>query len=171
MSTPKRNVEKTDRVLALRAASRTTRFFLVAFSPYQHAFQRHQETVPDNLQKENIMSNKLANLTQNSNGTFTGTLRTMNVTTKITVAPISNPSGDDKHPDYRITAGSGFEIGAAWKRTSETTGNEYLSVKLEAPEIGASAIYTNIITLDEIGEDGTTHLMLWSAREVSSMAA
>jgi len=89
MSTPKRNVEKSDRVLALRAASRTTRIFLVSFSPYQHAFQRHQETVPDNLQKENIMSNKLANLTQNSNGTFTGTLHTMNVTTKITVTPIS----------------------------------------------------------------------------------
>lgn len=117
------------------------------------------------------MSNKLANLTQNENGTFTGTLRTMNVTTKITVTPISNPSSDDKHPDYRISANGGYEIGAAWKRKSETTDSEYLSVKIAAPEFGASAIYSNIITLDEIGEDGTTHLMLWSERETVPMAA
>ena len=117
------------------------------------------------------MSNKLANLTQNENGTFTGTLRTMNVTTKITVTPISNPSSDGKHPDYRITANSGYEIGAAWKRKSETTDSEYLSVKIAAPEFGAAPIYSNIITLDEIGEDGTTHLMLWSAREAVPMAA
>lgn len=117
------------------------------------------------------MSNKLANLTQNENGTFTGTLRTMNVTTKITVSPISNPTGDEKHPDYRITANGGYEIGAAWKRKSETTDSKYLSVKMAAPEFGDAPIYSNIITLDEIGEDGTTHLMLWSARETSSMAA
>ncbi len=117
------------------------------------------------------MSNKLANLIQNENGTFTGTLRTMNVTTKITVSPIANPTGDEKHPDYRITANGGYEIGAAWTRKSETTDKPYLSVKIAAPEFGPAAIYSNIITLDEIGEDDTSHLMLWSAREASSMAA
>jgi len=85
------------------------------------------------------MSNKLANLTQNENGTFTGTLRTMNVTTKITVTPIANPSGDDKHPDYRISAGSGFEISVDWLRT--ITRPYLIFVKNRAPEFGAKQVY------------------------------
>lgn len=31
---------------------------------------------------------------------------------------------------------TGFEIGAGWHRISQRSGEEYLSVKLEAPEIG-----------------------------------
>jgi hypothetical protein len=38
-------------------------------------------------------------------------------------------------------------------------------VKRAAPDLGAMAIYSNVIALYEIGDDGVTHLMLWSARE------
>ena len=119
------------------------------------------------------MSNKLASLTKTDKGIYTGTLATMAVRTKINVVPNAMASGDQ--PDYRIFANGDYEIGAAWKKTSERTGSEYLSVKMAAPELGAMSIYANVIALDEIGEDNVTHLMLWSAREAqsasSSMAA
>lgn len=109
------------------------------------------------------MSNKLASLTKNEKDIFTGTLATMAVRSKITIVPNAKASGDQ--PDYRVFANGTYEIGAAWKKTSDTTGNDYLSVKMAAPELGAMAIYANVIALDEIGDDGVTHLMLWSARE------
>jgi uncharacterized protein (DUF736 family) len=125
--------------------------------------QCHQEMVPDNFQEENTMSNKLASLTRNDKDIFTGTLATMAVRSKISIVPNAKSHGEQ--PDYRVFANGTYEIGAAWKKVSETTGNEYLSVKMAAPELGAMAIYANVISLDEIGDDGVTHLMLWSARE------
>lgn len=109
------------------------------------------------------MSNKLASLTRNDKDIFVGTLATMAVRSKISIVPNAKPHGEQ--PDYRVFANGTYEIGAAWKKVSETTGNEYLSVKMAAPELGAMAIYANVISLDEIGDDGVTHLMLWSARE------
>lgn len=119
------------------------------------------------------MSNKLASLTKSDKGIYTGTLATMTVRTKINIVPNATASGDQ--PDYRIFANGDYEIGAAWKKNSDRTGSEYLSVKMAAPELGGMAIYANVIVLDEIGEDNITHLMLWSARDPqtssSSMAA
>ena len=109
------------------------------------------------------MSNKLASLSKNEKDIFVGTLATMAVRTRISIVPNAKAHGDQ--PDYRIFANGDYEIGAAWKKTSDTTGNEYLSVKMAAPELGVMAIYANVIALDEIGEDNVTHLMLWSARE------
>ena len=106
------------------------------------------------------MSNKLASLTKNEKDIFTGTLATMAVRSKITIVP--NAKSHSDQPDYRVFANGIYEIGAAWKKT---TGNDYLSVKMAAPELGAMAIYANVIALDEIGDDNVTHLMLWSARE------
>lgn len=119
------------------------------------------------------MSNKLATLTRNEKDIFSGTLATMAVRAKVTIVP--NAKAHSDQPDYRVFANGTYEIGAAWKKTSETTGNDYLSVKMAAPELGPMAIYANVIALDEIGDDGVTHLMLWSARDPqvasNSMAA
>jgi uncharacterized protein (DUF736 family) len=135
--------------------------------------QCHQEMVPDTIKEEIPMSNKLATLTLSDKGIYTGTLATMTVRTKINIVP--NITARGEQPDYRIFANGNYEIGAAWKKTSETTGNDYLSVKMAAPELGPMAIYANVIALEEIGEDGVTHLMLWSARDAQatpgSMAA
>jgi uncharacterized protein (DUF736 family) len=168
MGAPKRNVEKPSRVLApsLRSGSagRSVRVFSVRFLGSPHAFP-----VPSGkwflttFERKRPMSNKLASLTKNEKGIFTGTLATMAVRTRITIVPNAKAHGEQ--PDYRVFANGDYEIGAAWSKTSETTNNEYLSVKLAAPELGGMAIYANVIALDEIGEDNVTHLMLWSARE------
>lgn len=127
------------------------------------AYSSHQEMVPDKLKRKNTMSNKLASLTQNEKNIYTGTLVTMAVRTKIHIAPNTMATGDQ--PDYRIFANNSYEIGVAWKKTSSRTGNPYLSVRLAAPELGAMAIYANLVAVDEIGDDGITHIMLWSAKE------
>ena len=115
------------------------------------------------------MSNKLASLTLSEKGIYTGTLATMAVRTKINVVPNAKAHGDQ--PDFRVFANGDYEIGAAWKKVSETTGNDYLSVKMAAPELGPMAIYANVIALDEIGDGNVTHLMLWSAREPQAAAS
>lgn len=117
------------------------------------------------------MSNKLAALTQNDKGIFVGTLSTMTVRTRINLVPNAKTGSDKNLPDYRVFANNDYEIGGAWKKISDTTGNEYLSVKMAAPELGPVAIYANVIALDEIGDDNVTHLMLWSARESAAAAA
>lgn len=116
------------------------------------------------------MSSRLAALTLKENGIYVGTLTTMAVRSPIKVVP--NPQGGENNkPDYRILTNNGYELGAAWKRVSEITGNSYLSVRLAAPEFGPFAFYPNIIALEEIEEDDVTHLMLWSPREPAAAAA
>jgi uncharacterized protein (DUF736 family) len=65
----------------------------------------------------------------------------------------------DVAPDYRIIhRRTGFEIGAGWYRSSQRTGEEYLSVKLEAPEIGV--IFGNVAPAP--GGDDSRKVILWN---------
>src|SRR3546814_764645 len=84
----------------------------------------------------------IANLTGKADGSFEGTLATLNVTAPIAI--VSNGrKAKDSEPDYRIVSRkNGFELGAGWKRFSQNTGAEYVSVSLSAPEFGT--IYGNI---------------------------
>jgi len=113
------------------------------------------------------MSNILARLSQNENGTFSGTLTTMAVTVKIKLSPTAKTEGVKNQPDFRIYANGAYEVGAAWNQKAKTTGREYLSIKMAAPEFGPQPIYANIIALLEVGKDDVSHLMLWSARETA----
>ena len=38
----------------------------------------------------------------------------------------------------------GYEIGAGWVRTGETSGKEYVSLSLAAPEFGPRKLYANL---------------------------
>jgi uncharacterized protein (DUF736 family) len=65
---------------------------------------------------------------------YRGTIKTLTFKVEAVFHPIDKKS--DKSPDYRITTDDS-EIGAAWKETSEKTGNGYLSVQLDAPGLSA----------------------------------
>ena len=41
----------------------------------------------------------------------------------------------DQQPDYRVVT-QGIEIGAGWVRKAESSGNDYVSLGLAAPESG-----------------------------------
>jgi uncharacterized protein (DUF736 family) len=88
----------------------------------------------------------IATLTQKTDGSLEGTLATLNVTAQIAIVP-NGRKGKENEPDFRIISRrNGFELGAGWNRTSQSTGAEYVSVSLSAPEFGS--IYGNIANRD-----------------------
>jgi len=90
---------------------------------------------------------------------YTGTLRTLTLNVKAKLVP--NAKGDKENsPDFRLQ-GAGYDIGAAWKKTSEA-GRDYLSVTLDDPSF-AAAVYARLIE----GEDGT-HDLIWSRSKPQS---
>ncbi|KKX32966.1 DUF736 family protein [Rhizobium sp. LC145] len=104
------------------------------------------------------MASQIATLTTEADGSMEGVFATLRVNAPIAVLPNTNKSRDDA-PDYRIVnKRTGFEIGAGWYRISPRSGTEYLSVKLEAPEIGV--IFGNVATAP--GGDESKKVILWN---------
>ncbi len=104
------------------------------------------------------MATTIANLTQKSDGSMEGVFATLRVNAPITLIPNTNKSREDA-PDYRIVnKRTGFEIGAGWNRVSQRSGEEYLSVMLEAPEIGV--IFGNLAPAP--GGDENKKVILWN---------
>jgi uncharacterized protein (DUF736 family) len=107
------------------------------------------------------MATTIANLTAKSDGSMEGVFATLRVNAPISVLPNPNKSREDA-PDYRIVnKRTGFEIGAGWNRISQRSGEKYLSVKLEAPEIGV--IFGNLAPAP--GGDETKKVILWNNPE------
>ncbi|MGN6289130.1 MAG: DUF736 domain-containing protein [Sphingopyxis terrae] len=58
----------------------------------------------------------IANLNVKADGSFEGTLATLNVTAPIAIVPNGRKTKENE-PDYRILSRkNGFELGAGWKR-------------------------------------------------------
>ena len=87
------------------------------------------------------------------NNSFTGTVRTLTLNVKFRLVPSDKAS--ENAPDYRVVAGNGLEIGAAWKKVSKAE-RPYLSVTLDDPSFPAT-LYARLVE----GEDGA-HNLIWS---------
>lgn len=87
------------------------------------------------------------------NGNYTGTVRTLTLNVKVRLVPSDKTS--ENAPDYRVVAGNGLEIGAAWKKLSKAE-RPYLSVTLDDPSFPAT-LYARLVE----GEDGA-HNLIWS---------
>lgn len=100
----------------------------------------------------------IANLTVKSDNSFEGTLATLTVSAPIAIVP-NGRKVKPEEPDYRIVSRkNGFELGAAWVRTSQNTGAEYISVTLSAPEFGT--IYGNVANAP--GDDPKKKVIIWN---------
>ncbi|BBB07219.1 DUF736 domain-containing protein [Sphingopyxis sp. EG6] len=65
----------------------------------------------------------------------------------------------ENEPDYRILSRkNGFELGAGWKRFSQSNGAEYVSVTMSAPEFGT--IYGNVANAP--GDDPMKKVIIWN---------
>ncbi len=107
------------------------------------------------------MATTIANLTAKADGSMEGVFATLRVNAPITVLPNASKSREDA-PDYRIVnKRTGFEIGAGWYRRSLRSGEEYVSVKLEAPEIGV--IFGNLAPAP--GGEENKKVILWNNPE------
>jgi uncharacterized protein (DUF736 family) len=100
----------------------------------------------------------IANLTVKDDGSLEGNLATLMVTAPIAIVP-NGRKAKDSEPDYRvISRKNGFELGAGWVKTSQTTGAEYISVSLSAPELGQ--IFCNVANAP--GDDPSKKVLIWN---------
>jgi uncharacterized protein (DUF736 family) len=111
------------------------------------------------------MAITLGVFTKLADGSFTGTLKTLNVTASLSVVPVTKNS--ENAPDHRVFAGNGqrYEIGADWSQIAKSSGETYLNLKIGAPEFGPNWVRAPLVKLDRPGEDGATHITLWEPRD------
>lgn len=74
-------------------------------------------------------------------GTFRGYLATLSIRKNIEFR--MNDKTKDHQPDYLVIAGD-VEVGAAWNKKGQASGNDYVSVSLAAPEFGDRTIFANL---------------------------
>lgn len=74
-------------------------------------------------------------------GSYRGYLATLSIRKNISLVPKEKTK--DSQPDFLVMAGD-VEVGAAWNKTGQASGNEYVSVSLSAPEFGVRTIYANL---------------------------
>ena len=98
-------------------------------------------------------------VTKQSNGGFKGQLKTLSIRADIEVVPNTTKSADNQ-PDFRVLT-KGYEIGAGWVRTGETSGKEYVSLSLAAPEFGPRKLYANLGRAAG-QDDDETYAVIWN---------
>ncbi|MGY3586607.1 uncharacterized protein (DUF736 family) [Bradyrhizobium sp. USDA 4341] len=77
----------------------------------------------------------------------------------IDIVPNSGKS-TEAQPDFRILA-QGVEIGAGWIRHGESSGKDYVSLSLAAPELGSRKLYANLGRAVGVGDDNGFFL-IWN---------
>jgi uncharacterized protein (DUF736 family) len=111
------------------------------------------------------MAITLGTFTRLDDGTFTGTLRTLNANAALTIVPVGKTS--DNAPDHRVYAGQRrYEVGAGWSQVAKSSGETYLNLKIAAPEFGPSWVRCRLVKLEHPNQDdGVTHIALWEPRD------
>ena len=98
-------------------------------------------------------------VTQQSDGGFKGQLKTLKIRALIEIVPNANRRNDTQ-PDFRVFT-EGYEIGAGWKRVGETSGREYVSLSLAAPEFGPRTLYANLGRAAD-QDDNNVYALIWN---------
>ena len=89
---------------------------------------------------------------------YKGQLKTLSIRTEIEILPNERKTGDSQ-PDYRVMA-NGVEVGAGWTRRGESSGRDYVSLSLAAPEFGPRRLYANLGRA--AGEDENSFAIIWN---------
>lgn len=84
----------------------------------------------------------IGHVTRSQNGGFKGQLRTLSIRADIEIVP-NERKASGTQPDYRVLS-EGVEVGAGWTRRSESSGRDYVSLSLAAPEFGPRRLYANL---------------------------
>ncbi len=106
------------------------------------------------------MASTIANLTKTKDG-YRGTLTTLTLKAPIEFQPNARKANENE-PDFRIVASNnGFELGAAWIRKARSSGDDYVSASLSAPEF-SDTMYANVAPAPG-GKDGE-YVLIWNRR-------
>lgn len=91
---------------------------------------------------------------------YKGSLKTLSIATGIEIIP-NREKEEERQPDYRVFTDERTEIGAGWKKTGKTSGKEYVSLTLAAPELGPRRLYANLGKAAGIDDDDT-YAVIWN---------
>src|ERR1700726_1419228 len=108
------------------------------------------------------MAITLGTFTKQDNGTFTGTLKTLNVTAALSIVPVDKLS--DNAPEHRVYAGPRYEVGAGWSQIAKSSGETYVNLKIAAPEFGPDWVRCRLVKLENPTEDGAPHTAVGEPR-------
>ncbi len=101
----------------------------------------------------------LGYVTRQNDGSYTGSLTTASFSAPINIVPNKSKS-HGKQPDFRVYAGRA-ELGAGWTRKGKTSGQDYVSLRLAAPELGDRRIYVNLgVAAGQ--DDPDVHALIWN---------
>ena len=98
-------------------------------------------------------------VTKQSSGGYKGQLKTLTIRAEIDIVPNAVKSAEAQ-PDFRVLT-QGVEIGAGWTRTGETSGRNYVSLSLAAPEFGPRRLYANLGRAAG-QDDDETFALIWN---------
>ena len=98
-------------------------------------------------------------VTKQSDGRYKGHLRTVSIQAEVDIVPNIQKSSDSQ-PDFRVLT-QGIEIGAAWIKRGETSGKEYVSLSIAAPEFGPKKLYANLGRAAG-AEDDNLYAVIWN---------
>jgi uncharacterized protein (DUF736 family) len=97
-------------------------------------------------------------VTKDEKGAFKGQLKTLSIRAEISIVANARKTSDAQ-PDFRVLSGD-IEIGAGWNRRSETSGKDYVSLSLAAPEFGPRRLYANLG--QSAGESDNRFAIIWN---------
>ena len=101
-------------------------------------------------------------VTELKDGRFKGELKTLTIRAEIAIVPNQDKTSKT-HPDYRVIC-EGVDVGAAWIRKSGTTGKDYVSLSLAAPEFGSRRLYANLGKAAG-QDDEKVFALIWNPRD------
>ena len=93
---------------------------------------------------------------------YRGQLKTLSIRADIEIR-VNRAKSGDAQPDFRVFSDN-VEIGAAWIRTGQVSGEPYVSLSLAAPEFGPRRIYANLGRAAG-QEDDDVYAMIWSPQD------
>jgi uncharacterized protein (DUF736 family) len=99
-------------------------------------------------------------VTKQESGGFKGRLATLTIQVKVEITPNETKKAGNQ-PDFRVVAANGYEIGAGWRKTGETSGKEYVSLSLAAPEFGPRRLYANLARASG-QDDADLYAVIWN---------
>lgn len=100
-------------------------------------------------------------VTKREDGRYEGELRTLSLRASIAILPVGDKQVETQ-PDFRVMA-QGIEIGAGWQRIGQTSGKEYISLSISAPEFGKT-LYANLGRA--AGQpDPNTYALIWTPQD------
>ena len=104
----------------------------------------------------------IGSVTKREDGHYEGELKTLSMRTEVSIIPVTDKVSPGQ-PDYRVLA-QGIEIGAGWVRRGQTSGRDYVSLSIAAPEFGAKTLYANLGRAAG-NADPDVYALIWSPQD------